>query len=142
MLPHLLSNFEIQKYYQNKTICNGVYSRNNLSKLKDGPYVINLDEYKSIGAHWTALYDNNNNVTYFDSFGAEDIPKGIKKFVGKKNIINIFTIQTPNSIMCRHFVLELLILCQKSKSLLDYTNLFYLNEYEKNAKIMSNIFNK
>ena len=99
MLPHLLSNFEIQKYYQNKTICSGVYSRNNLSKLKDGPYVINLDEYKSIGAHWTALYDNNN-VSYFDSF---DIPKGIKKFVGNKNIINIYRMQTHNSIMCKHF---------------------------------------
>ena len=48
---------------------NGVYSRNNLSKIKDGEYIINLDEYKSIGTHWIALYGNDNNVTYFDSFG-------------------------------------------------------------------------
>ena len=46
---------------------NGVYSRNNLSKIKDGEYIINLDEYKSIGTHWIALYGNDNNVTYFDS---------------------------------------------------------------------------
>ena len=48
---------------------NGVYSRNNLSKIKDGEYIINLDEYKSIGTHWIALYGNDNNVTYFDIFG-------------------------------------------------------------------------
>ena len=35
MPPHPLTNFEIQKYYQNETNLNGVYSRNNLSKLKD-----------------------------------------------------------------------------------------------------------
>ena len=51
-----------------------VYLWNNLPKIKDGEYVINLDEYKSIGAHWIALYvSNNNNVTYFNSFGVERI---------------------------------------------------------------------
>ena len=51
MLSHPLTNFEIQKYYQNKPKFNGVYSRNNLPKIKDGVYVINLDEYESIGSH-------------------------------------------------------------------------------------------
>ena len=50
MPPHLLTIFEIQKY-QNEPKFNNVYSRNNLSKVKDGAYVINLDEYKSIGTH-------------------------------------------------------------------------------------------
>ena len=44
MLPHPLTNFEIQKY-QNERKFNGVYSRNNLPKIKDGAYVINLDEF-------------------------------------------------------------------------------------------------
>ena len=48
MLPHPLSNFEIQKYHQNEPKFNGVYSRNNLPKIKDGPYVINLDEFRII----------------------------------------------------------------------------------------------
>ena len=38
-------------------------------------YVINLDEYKSIGTHWIAFYVNDNTVTYSDSFGVEQIPK-------------------------------------------------------------------
>ena len=48
MLPHPLTNFEIQKHYQDEPKFNGVYSRNNLPKLKDGAYVINLDEFKSV----------------------------------------------------------------------------------------------
>ena len=69
MLPHLLTNFEIQKYYQNEPRFNGVYSRDNVTEIKDEAYVINLDEYSDIGNHWVALYFHNNYVTYFDSFG-------------------------------------------------------------------------
>ena len=77
MPPHLLTNFEIQKYYKNELKFNGVYSRDSLpDKIKDGAYVINLDEYCDIGTHWVALYVvRNNGVTYFDSFGVEHIPK-------------------------------------------------------------------
>ena len=49
--------------------------------------IINLDEYHSIGTHWIAFCFSDNNVTYFDSFGFEHIPKEIKKFIGNKNII-------------------------------------------------------
>ena len=57
MKLHPLTNFEIQKYYKNEPRFNGVYSRNNLpKKIKDGAYVINLDEYEDIGTHWIALF--------------------------------------------------------------------------------------
>ena len=78
MSPHLLTNFKIQNHYQNESKFNGVYSRNDLPKIKDGTYVVNLDEYKSIGTHWITFYINGDNVTYFDSFGIENIPKEIK----------------------------------------------------------------
>ena len=39
--------------------------------------MINLDKFKAIGTHWIALFVNVNNVTYFDSFGVEHIPKEI-----------------------------------------------------------------
>ena len=72
--PHPLTNFEIQLYYQNEPRFDGVYSRNNLpDKIKDGAYVINLDEYSDIGTHWLTLYIKNKTVTYFDSFGVEHI---------------------------------------------------------------------
>ena len=97
MLHRPLTNFETQKYYQNEPRFNGVYSRDNLPKIKDGAYIINLDEYSDIGTHWVALWVNNNDVTYFDSFVAEHIPKEIKAFINRssqnKNITrNIFTI--------------------------------------------------
>ena len=70
---HPLTNFEIQEYYQNESTFNGVFSRDNLpnNTIKDGAYVINLDEYHDTGTHWIALYVNNKIVTSFDSFGVE-----------------------------------------------------------------------
>ena len=78
MPRHPLTNFEIQKYYQNEPTFNGVYSRDNLIEIKDGTHVINLDEYSDIGTHWVPLCVNNNDVTCFDSLGVEHIPKEIK----------------------------------------------------------------
>ena len=87
--------------YQNESKFNGVYSRNDIPKTKDGAYVTNIYEYKPIGSHWIPLYVNDDNVTYFDSFGVEHIPKEIRKVIGNKNIItNIYRIQADDSIMC------------------------------------------
>ena len=68
MSPDHSTNFEIQTCYENEPKFNDVYSKNNLSKTKDGAYIINLDEYESIGTHWIALFVNDINVTYFDNF--------------------------------------------------------------------------
>ena len=72
MLPHPLSDFEIQKCYQNEPKFNGVFN------IKDGKCGKNLDDYKSIGAQWIVLYVNAYNITYFDSFWVEHILKTIK----------------------------------------------------------------
>ena len=58
MSSHLLTNFEIQKYHQNEPKFNGVYSRNNLSKIKDGTYIMNLKECESIGHNEFVLVNN------------------------------------------------------------------------------------
>ena len=88
MPPHPLTNFEIQKYYQNEPKFNGVYYRNDLlKKIKDRVYLINLDEYADVGTHWIALFCNRSDIVYFDSFGVEHLPQEIKEFVGNKNII-------------------------------------------------------
>ena len=63
---------------------NLIYSRDNLPKINDGAYVINPGDYSDTGTHWVALWVNNsNNITYFDSFGVEHIPKEIWKFIRK-----------------------------------------------------------
>ena len=68
---HHLTDFEIQKYYQKEPKFNWIYSKNNWSKIKNRPYITNLDEYESIGTHWIALYVNAENLIHFDSFGVE-----------------------------------------------------------------------
>ena len=96
MIPsHPLTNFEIQKYYQNEPRFNGVYPRDNLPKtIMDGKYVINFDKYADVGTHWVALYVEDIEVIYFDSFWVENVPKEIEKFIKYKNIkTNIFRIQ-------------------------------------------------
>ena len=132
--PHPFTNFEIQKYYQNKPRFNGVFSRDNLPNgIKKGAYVINLDEYRDIGTHWVALYVTNKIIIYFDSFGVEHIPKEIIKFIGnnKKIVTNIYRIQAYDSIMCRYFCIGFINFMFDGNSLTDYTNLFSPNDLKK-----------
>ena len=71
MPPHPSVNFEIIDYFKTEPRFNGVYSRNNLPKtIKNGAYVIDLDEYRNTGTHWIVLFVKNE-VIYFDSFGVE-----------------------------------------------------------------------
>ena len=129
---HPLTNFEMQKFYQKKPKFNGVYSWNHLPKIKDRAYVPNLDEFK---------YMNSNNIIYFFFFLVEHIPKYIKKFIRNKSIItNIFRMQACNSIMCGYFCIGFIDFMLKGKSLQDYTNLFFPNEYEKNDNIILQYF--
>ena len=74
-------------YYQNEPKSKYANSRKSSPKtMKDGEgaYIINLDECKSIGTNWIALYNIRNNMTYFDSFVVEHIPKKSKTFLATK----------------------------------------------------------
>ena len=57
---------------------------------KNGAYVINFDEFKSIGTHWIALYVSSENVTYFDGFVVERITKEVRKFIRNENEYNLW----------------------------------------------------
>ena len=75
MPSHSLTKFEIQKYYKNQPRFNGVFSRDNLpKKIKDGAYVINLDEYADTGTLWIALF----------------CKKKMKLFISIASMLNIF----------------------------------------------------
>ena len=120
MPPHPLTNSEIQKYYQNEPRFNVVFSRDNLpNKIKDGAYVIYLDEYPYIGTHLIALYAFSNNVTHFDSFGVE---------------------QAYNSVIYGYFCIGFINFMLKCKSLTGFTDLFSTNDFKKNNDIILNYF--
>ena len=130
MPPHPLADFEIQRHCQSEPGFNGVYSRDNLPKIKDGAYVINLHEYSYIGTHWIALYVLNNNFTYFDSFGVENIPKKITTFIVNKSIkTNIFRIQAYDSIMRGYCCIGFIDFMLSGKTLTDLTNLLSPNKF-------------
>ena len=67
ILPYPLTNFEIQKY-KNKSRFNGVFPKNNLpeynsiKKIKDGAYIINLDEYANVGTHWLLYFVKKKKI--------------------------------------------------------------------------------
>ena len=106
-------------------------------KIKNGTYVINLDEYSDVGTHWIALYVNNKTVTYFDSFGVEHIPKEIKKFIHNENIIaNIFRMQVYDSVMRGYLCIGFIDFMLKGNNLTDFTNLFSPNNFKKNDDII------
>ena len=130
-LSHPLTNFGKQKYYNNEPRFNGVYSRDNLSKkIKDGAYVINLDEYSDTETYWIALYVLNNNVTYLESFGVEYISKEIENCINGFTITrNIYRIQTYTWVMCGYFCTVFIDVMLKSKSLTDFTSLFSPNNF-------------
>ena len=86
---------------------------------------------------------DNNNVTYFDSFGVEHIPKEIKAFINNKNIkTNIFRIQAYDSVMCGYFCIGFIDFMLVGKTLTEYTNLFSPYDFKKNDNIILSYFNK
>ena len=134
--------FEISDYYVSEPKFNGVFSRGNLPKtIKNGAYVVNLDEYADVGTHWVALYVNDE-VVYFDSFGIEHIPKEIIKFIGGSKDIkaNIFRLQAYDSIMCGYFCIKFTDFMIDGKSLVDFTGLFSPHDFKKNNKIITKLF--
>ena len=135
MPSHPLTNFSIQKYYHNGPRLNGVYCRDNQpDKIKDEAYAINHDEYSDTGTHWIALYALNKNVTSFDSFGVEYIPKEIKTFIDRSIVVaNIFRIQT-------YFCIELYDFMLAGKNLTYVSNLFASNNFKKNDDMILKYF--
>ena len=87
------------------------------------------------------MYVKNNDITYFDSFGVEHIPKEIIKFISRKNVIaNIFRIQAYDSIMCGYFCIAFIDFIFKGKTLTEFANLFSPNNFSKNDDIILNYF--
>ena len=72
-----MNNVEITNYFKYEVRINGVFSRNSLPRIKDGAYVINLDDRNSKGTHWVSLFIDKNIAIYFDSFGIEYIPREV-----------------------------------------------------------------
>ena len=112
-----------------------------LKQIKNEAYVINLDEYADVGTHWIALYVKNTDITYFDLFGVEHVPKEIKRFIKRKNIkANIFRIQADSSMVCGYFCIGFIDFMFAGKRLIDFTILFSPYDFKKNNDIILSYF--
>ena len=112
-----------------------------MPKIKYGDYVKNLDECKLIGTHWIVLYVNGDNVTYFDSSGAEHISKETKKIMRNKNIkTNIYSIQGNDWRICGYFCMGFTGFMLKGKIMFDCANLISPNKYEIKDEMILKLF--
>ena len=132
----------------------GVFSKSNLpKKIKDGAYLINIDEYADLGTYQIALFCSRNEIFYFDSFGVEHIPEEIKTFVEEfldrpsssasqnKNIkANIFRVQANDSVMFGYFCIGFIDFMLAGKKLTNYTSLFSPYHFKKNDDIILSYF--
>ena len=142
MPPHPLTNFEIQKYFENEPRFKRDFWRDNMpKKIKERAYEINPDDYTYVGTHWIALFCNRTEIVYFDNFGVEHVPEEIKEFFGNENIkANIFRVQVNNSVMRGYFCIGLIDFMLPGKKLSDFTTLFSPHDFDKNDKITLRYF--
>ena len=120
-------------YFNYEPRFNGIFSRNNLPRTKDGAYVINLDDKKSKGRNWVSLFIDRNLAVYFDCFALEYIPQEVLNKIKDKSITrNIFRIQDNGSIMWGFYCIAFIWYMLSGK----FTNSFSPNDYKKNDKMI------
>ena len=130
---HPLNNTEITNYFKYEARFIGVFSRNNLSRVKDGAYIINLHDKNSKGTCWFSLFIDKNLAVCFDSFETEYIPQEVLNKIRDGSIgYNIFRIPDNESIICVFLCNSFIEYMLVGKTLSDYTNYFSPNDYEKN----------
>ena len=129
---HPFSNIKITEYFSCKPKFNSGFSRNNLSRLKDGAYVINLNDNKSKGTNWVSLFIDRNTVIYFNSLELNIFLKKNFKKSKKNQLLTIYLEYKNESTICRFYYIAFIKYILAGKTLLDYTNLFSRNNYKKN----------
>ena len=131
----ILSNIKTAKYFNYDPRFNGVFSRDNLPRMKDGAYIINLNDKQSGVRRWVSFFIDRNIAVYFDSFGIDYIPQKVLRKIKDKSIThNIFRAQSDDSIMSEFYCIIFIEYMLAGKTLLDYTNLFSSTNYRNNDK--------
>ena len=133
-----LSNLEIEEKLKKYNIkLNGIIMSNELNKLYNGFYVINLDKVGNGGTHWTCLYYDCKINYYFDSFGMPP-PTHIEQLLKPVFIYNKEQIQDVKSDACGYYCIAWLKFMSRGKNKNRLFNLFnnLFNDINKNEKVL------
>ena len=109
-------------------------------KIKDGAYVINLDEYEDTATHWIALFCKKMRLFISVALVLNIFLKKLKNLLEIKTKTNIFRVKANNSIMCGYFSIGFIDLMLADKKLTDFTNLFFPYDFNKNDQIIFSYF--
>ena len=144
-----LTNYDIMNICNTLGIkLNGIYMKDDLpSNVKDGNYILNLQNHDQVGTHWVGFFKLKNNIYWFDAFGVYPMQNEMNIF--QKNGYNIYysniQIQDINSILCGYFVIGYLYFINKMKGSIQkriskYQQLFNFDNQKGNDKILISLF--
>lgn len=107
--------------------------------IKDGKYIVNLDNHNGPGTHWVSFIKKNNIIYYFDAFGLPP-PKNILKINNKIIYYNIYNIQDIEEKACGYYCLFFIYHMDKYNN--DYKKMLdlFVNNPLENKKILNNFF--
>ena len=117
-----------------------IYDIMHQKTMKNGIYLVNVDEYKSIGVHWIDLYVNDNSMTYLDGFRVEHIQKNWKKYWQQKYYHKYLQNTGPLFDSVLKLYIEFIDFEFRGKSLEDFANSLQPDNFEKNDKSILNCF--
>ena len=130
MSPHTFSKFSYKVIFtinlNLKVFIHKIIFKNT---VKDGAYVVNLDEFKSVRTYCMLLYANGNSVTYFNSYSVKYIPEEIKRFCRQQKHHNKYLQNTSIGFIDSMF---------KGKTLTNFTISFSPHHFKKTDEIILN----
>jgi hypothetical protein len=125
---------------------NQVAMKDEISKLQNGNYILNLQNHNQSGSHWTAFIKNRKKIYYCDSFGIIMPQEELDLFKDEKDLIyyNTTQIQDINSQCCGYFALGFLLYSKNNKglNLNNFLEMFNTKNLKQNDIIIKNYIKK
>ena len=131
VLPHALTNFDIQNATQRLKIKNfrGVFMSNELPKRphKHECGVVNLESSEKLGTHWVCYWKNGDQSYFFDAFGGNP-PRELIEYLVHLDC-NTIRIQNFNEVTCGYYCVAVLKMLSDGRKFQDILNSFHVDRF-------------
>lgn len=145
---NILSNTDLYNLSEMLNLpLNGIYMKDEitLKNLKNGNYIMNLQNHNQNGSHWVSFLKINKTIFYFDSFGMPAPQNEYDLFFKQhdKILYNKHQIQDINSHCCGYFAIAFLYMMNKNNlNLTEFINMFAKQDLTKNDSIVKSLIKK